>query len=358
MALNSQNQDNNSYQYQTSCTLIVPGLLSMPQFIEESAHESQQQFHDMELFLARAKCKKANTDDFESAIFDYFDVDISSNDSLPTAPVSYLGDTGKTTSHWIVRADPVYLMPNRDELMLTGPESLSLTRPEAEHLVAVLNDFFREDGWHIEVATPERWYLHVPVKPDIRTHNISKVLDNAIGAFLPDGPDGKHWRRAMNEVQMVLHRNDVNVQRQLENQLPVNSIWFWGEGDLPDFGHSRWSQLWSSEPLSLGLAHLTRTPREKLPVSGHEWVSQVNTPGEHLLVYNHLQHQLHENHDAWNKSLSDFQENWLKPLLQALRDGSIDELTLVPCNGDTYRLSSTGLRRWWCRKKPVYAYCS
>lgn len=358
MATSSRNQDGHNHQYQNSCTLLVPGLLSIPRFIDEHAHESQRQFNELELFLARAKCKKTANSDFETTIFDYFDVNVSPQQGLPVAPVSYLGDTGKISGQWVVRADPVHLTPNRDELMLTGPESLSLTQAEAEHLVAVLNDFFREDNWRIEVATPERWYLHVPAKPDIHTHNISEVLDRAIGEFLPQGSEGKLWRRAMNEVQMVLHRNDVNAHRQSEDQLPVNSLWFWGEGDLPAFGHSRWSQLWSSEPVSLGLAHLTRTPREKLPVSGHEWLTRVNTPGEHLLVYNRLQRHMYVNADGWNHSLNDFQENWLKPLLEALRDGSIDQLTLDPCNGKTYRLSSGGLKRWWCRKKPVFAYCS
>lgn len=358
MALGGQDQHKNNYQFQNSCTLLAPGLLTIPEFIDESAHEVQVQFNDLELFLARSKCKKAKAVDFESTVFDYFDVEVPSGQSLPIAPVSYLGDTGNITRDWVVRADPVHLVPNRDELILTGPESLSLTLAEAEFLTAVLNEFFKEDEWYLEVVTPARWYLHVPVKPDIHTHHISKVLDRAIGEFLPDGPEGKRWRRAMNEVQMVLHHNDVNVQRQSENQLPVNSVWFWGEGELPEFGHSNWSQLWSSEPVSLGLAHLTRTPREQLPASGHEWLAKVNTPGEHLLVYNQLQRPVHENHIAWNQSINDFQENWLNPLMQAIRDGSLDQLTLVPCNGRTYQLSSSGLKRWWCRKKPVYAYCS
>lgn len=344
--------------YQSSCTLLVPGMLTIPEFVDEGTQVQQQQFSGLELFLARARCKKASAFDYEAVVFEYFDVDVHPGNSLPVAPVSYLGDTGNLTSKWIVRADPVHLMPNRDELILSGPDALSLTQPEAEYLVAVLNEFFKEDQWHIEVVTPTRWYLHVPAKPDIRTHPISKVLDRAIGDFLPDGPDGKHWRRAMNEVQMVLHRNDVNVQRQSENQLPVNSLWFWGEGDLPEFGHSRWSQLWSSEPVSLGLAHLTRTPRESLPGSGHEWLAKVNTPGEHLLVNHHLQRSLHQEPHAWNQSMNDFQENWLNPLMQAIRDGVLDQLTLDPCNGRTYRLSSSRLKRWWCRKKPVFAYCN
>lgn len=358
MVSRSLDRGKQSYQLENSYTLVVPGLLNLPEFFDEQSGGTPRQFNELELFLARAKAKKAGLTDYESIIFDLFGVEKPAGSNLPIAPVSYLGDTGNITKDWIVRADPVHLLPNRDELILSGPETLSLTMPEAEYLVAILNEFFKEDDWRIEVATPERWYLHVPKQPNITTHNISKVLDRAIGEFLPEGPEGKQWRRAMNEVQMVLHRIDVNVQRQAENRLPVNSIWFWGEGTLPEFSHSCWSQLWSSEPISLGLAHLTRTPRNQLPVNGDAWLSQVSTPGEHLLVYSKLQHQTSSDRDAWHNSINAFQENWLNPLMRSLREGSIDQLILVPCNGMTYKLSSGGLKRWWCRKKPVYAYCS
>ncbi|WP_455217986.1 hypothetical protein [Kaarinaea lacus] len=361
----SQDRDSKSSNtsYKTSCTLLAPGLLSKPhsideEVIDESAHQASWKFNDLELFLARAKCKKAEATFFESALFEHFEIEVSQDEQLPIAAVSYLGDTDNISDDWVVRADPVHLMPNRDELVLTGAENLSLTFPESEYLVAVLNDFFKDDGWRLEVATPTRWYLHVPVKPEISTWHISEVSNRAIGEFLPDGPDGKRWRRAMNEVQMILHRVDVNTQREMENRLPVNSVWFWGEGDLPEFGHSRWSQVWSSEPVSLGLAHLTRTPREALPVNGHRWISTVKAPGEHLLVYNSLQGMVSENRQTWNKALNDFQDAWLNPLVSAIRDGSLDQLTLVPCNGRTFHLSSGGLKRWWCRRKPVLAYCT
>lgn len=356
MVFYSHNQDTQGHQYRNGCTLVVPGLFNIPERGNDPVKAVDQQFSDLELFLARAKCSNASIADFDTAIFDYFNFENSSVSNLPIAPVSYLGDTGNLPGGCVLRADPVYLLPNRDELILLGPKALSLTIPEAEHLAAELNQFFKDDGWHIEVVTPERWYLHVPEMPGIRTHKLSKVLDQAITSYMPDGSDGQYWRRAMNEIQMVLHSNDVNVQRQVDSQLPVNSVWLWGEGMLPEFGHSRWSQLWSSEPVSLGLARVTRTPREKLPIDAHAWLSKNNTPGQHLLVYHQLQEQMQDNYDTWKQSVDDFQKGWLNPLLQALRDGAIEQLVLNPCNGKTYQLSSGGLKRWWCRKKPVYAY--
>jgi len=353
-----QDQENNADSYKTTCTLVVPGLLSLPQGFDENPEGSSPKFSELELFLARAVCKEGNNTDFESTIFSYFDISVSPENEFPIAPVSYLGDTGNTSSQWIVRADPVYLMPSRDELVLNGPENLSLTMSEAEHMVAVLNDFFKEDGWRIEAATPERWYLHVPKRPGIHTHTISIMQNRAIGDFLPNGVEGGRWRRAMNEVQMLLHRNNVNIQRESENKLPVNSVWFWGEGDLPGYSHSRWSQLWSSEPISLGLARLTRTPRGELPMSSHDWLSSIDSPGDHLFVFDQLQSQKLRNDEAWEFSLNDFQENWLKPMMQAMQDKAIDQLTLDPCSGKTYRLSTSVLKRWWRRKKPMHTYCT
>lgn len=329
----------------------------MPDQDVEPDRINEQRFDDLELFLARATCKNVAACDYESTLFDLFDFSIDSTSSLPFAPVSYLGDTGNVANGWMMRSDPVHLTPGRDDLILTGPDSLSITLHEAEYLAAELNDFFKEDGWHIEVVTPGRWYLHLTTEPGIQSQPLSKVMNRAIANSMPDGEKGKYWRRVMNEIQMVLHRSEVNLHRQAENRLPINSMWFWGEGVLPETRQSRWTQLWSMEPMSLGLAHLTFTPHGHLPDDGHVWLEKYYTSGQHLLVYDRIHSDIHLDNTIGNRSVMQFQENWITPLLQALRDGSLDQLELVPCNGKQYQLTPGGLKRWWRRKKPFYFYC-
>ena len=50
--------------------------------------------------------------------------------------------------------------------------------------------------------------------------------------LLPAGNEGSVWRRRMNEAQMVLHAHPGNEAREARGELPVNSVWFWGAGEL------------------------------------------------------------------------------------------------------------------------------
>lgn len=347
-------------QYKNSCTLIVPDLLKKLPDDEEFNRNDKLQLKSLEMLLAKAKQQSHELTGFEKNLFELFGISTSLEKPLAIAPVSYLADTGNKTAGWCLRADPVHLTPDRDELVLSGPESLSLSMSEAEHLVTELNVLFEENGWRLEAQTAERWYLHLPEDPQITTSDLSQVRDKSIGGFLPGGLEGKQWHRIMNEVQMVLHSSKVNSERQSHGQLPVSSLWFWGGGKLPEFGHSDWSQVWSDEILSLGLAKVTRTPCFSIPENSKDWLAQVNAPGEHLIICDDFalqkQGQNYNDPEAWCSALKEFESKWLIPLLESLRNGDIDQLTVNPCDGRTFSLAKNRLKHWWRRRKPIHSY--
>lgn len=81
-----------------------------------------------------------------------------------------------------------------------------------------------------------RWYLRVPREmaiPDFAPP--SEALGADVFAFLPPGPEGRRWRTLANEAQVVLHNHPRNAARIDAGLPPVNSLWFWGGGALPDF---------------------------------------------------------------------------------------------------------------------------
>ena len=293
-------------------------------------------------------------------MIELFNQTTSADQPYPIASVCYLSDANTVGSNnptsWCLRADPVQLTPDRDELVLSGPEVFSLSLTEAEHLVMDLNVLFEEDGWRLEAKTATRWYLHLPEDPQITTSDLSQVRDQSIGEFLPAGPGKKQWHRIMNEVQMVLHASNINSERQSNGQIPVSSLWFWGGGKLPEFGHSDWSQVWSNEVLSLGLAKITHTPCLSVPKNSKAWLEQVETPGEHLIIYEDIALQTESDPDAWCGGLQKFENEWLIPLLEALRNGEIDQLTVNPCDGRIFSLTKSRLKHWWRRKKPIHSY--
>ncbi len=340
------------------CTLVLPGLLDLPPAERESVFAQVGHLSELECFFSRAQKHRFSGASFEAVLFTLFDAVIPTNVDLPVAAVGYVGDTGQSATGWCLRADPVQLIPDRDQLVLMGPESLSLSQVEADLLVADLNAQFAQDGWHIEAATPTRWYLHHPDAPKLRTYDLAQVRGRAIGEYLPSGVDGKQWHRLMNEVQMVLHISAANQQRQTVGQPPVSSLWFWGGGETPEIPSdntgSQWSQVWSNEPVSQGLVALSNTAHKGLPENAATWLSAALSSGEHLLVLDDLLRCWQNREmESWAQWVRVFNREWMLPLLSALGRNEIDELTLYTCNSNKFTLSRTGLRRWWRRKKSL-----
>jgi hypothetical protein len=314
---------------------------------------------ELEWFFSRAQRRSTSVADFAAVLFALFDVAVEEDCDLPVAAVSYVGDAGRSAAEWCLCADPVQLIPDRDKLVLMGPETLSLTQAEANQLVSELNTQFAQEGWHIEALTPTRWYLHLPGAPGLHTSSLARVRAQPIGDYLPSGVNGKHWHRLMNEVQMVLHGSIVNQERQTSGQPPISSLWFWGGGEVPTIEHSRWSKLWSDEPLSLGLAELSSTPRRNLPANATAWLDTAISPGDHLMVLDSLWHTWQRGEmSVWTEQVRALNHEWIAPLLHALRSNQISELTLHTCTGDRFTLSRSGFRRWWRRKKTLATMAS
>ncbi len=349
-------------QLDRSCSLIVPGLLDLPSADCKAIFDHVGPLPALEQYFSRARCKAFGCAGLENVLFDVFGIEVTSEHDLPVAPISYLNDKGQSPDSWCLRADPVHLIPDRDHLVLSGPEALALSQAEADQLCIELNTLFAEDGWRVEASTPTRWYLHLPEDPKIHTYSLATVRGRAIGNYLPTGPNGKQWHRVMNEIQMVLHTCAVNQDRQAVGQLPVSSLWFWGGGNMLGFrsesDQSHFSQLWSMESVSQGLAQLSQIPQKPLPKTAFDWLAQATVPGEHLIMLDKLQHDWQcEGIDTWVKNLRLFDEQWIAPMLVALQRREIKRLSLYDCHGNVYQLTPAGLRRWWRRKVSLTRYC-
>ena len=42
------------------------------------------------------------------------------------------------------------------------------------------------------------------------------------------------WYRLINEIQMFMHGHEINQKRLENGLLPINSLWCWGGGQLPE----------------------------------------------------------------------------------------------------------------------------
>ncbi|MGQ5523166.1 hypothetical protein ACUHMQ_07875 [Chitinimonas sp. PSY-7] len=228
------------------------------------------------------------------------------------------------TGHWL-RADPVHLRADRDRALLFDASVLALEQSEADQLVASLNQVYAEDGYQFVAATPSRWYVRLPEIMDCVTTPLAEVVGQDIRPYLPSGPTALKWHRFLNEVQMLLYTQAVNDAREERGSLPVNSVWLWGEGRMPEGLSKPVSHLYANDTLARGLALASGVTHADLPVGySHELATD-----SFILLDSLVGAAAQGDIQRWRDELAQLETNWFQPLFQAWRQGRLTTLKLV-----------------------------
>jgi hypothetical protein len=327
-------------------TLLIPGLLGLPDAVVPAT---------LTRLLARADRYPASLPPgFEMRLFRLFGIATPAGQDLPVAAVTRLADMGVVDRDWWVRADPVYLEPRRDGLVL---HPVRLTTEEAGHLATELAAALATDGWLLRAPCAQRWYLKPPGTPQLATTPLAEVIGRDIRDFLPQGPDYRVWHTRLNEIQILLHTTDANAAREARGECPANSVWFWGGGCLPEAGPAGFGQVWSDEPLGQGLARLCGLPARAMPADAATWLKLAEPAPAALLVFDGLQAAARDGDgQAWAAGLNALIEQWLVPLRRAVERGAIAGLTLLADTGPRFEYRRAHRLRFWRRAQPLSVY--
>jgi hypothetical protein len=183
-------------------------------------------------WLARGDRLPAAAPGFIPAVSSYF----RTEGELPVAALIRQMVAGDAAGHQWLCADPAWVQPevNGARLLACGDE-LRLTASEADALRADLVEAFAAHGFVFEIGDASHWQLRLPAFTDLPNF---VGPDAARGAdlfdHLPAGAEGRRWRAVLGEVQIALHNHAVNRMRRERGVVPVNSVWFWGAGTLPE----------------------------------------------------------------------------------------------------------------------------
>lgn len=329
-------------------TILVPGLFSTMNQVDDSALNGDSlQAPVLETLLTRSDASTLSTaQDYATSLFCLFACDVPQGADIPTAALSYLADQGEPPPSWCLRADPVYLVPQGDQLILHDATVLDLSQEEADQLVRHLLELFADDGWVLQAAHRQRWYLSLAKAPSLGTTPLERVVGHNIYPFLPTGEDGQQWHRILTEVQAHLHQAPVNIEREANGRLPVNSLWFWGGGELPAVAPGQWERVWGEDPMLKGLTQAgSITAAVTLPTHCR-WLQEFHASpaGRYLLVLPNLIAA-----QRYHAGLQALDRHWLRPLRDALQSGELSQLILLDEQGRRFVLSSRQLRRRWWR---------
>lgn len=262
---------------------------------------------------------------------------------IPLAPYALLGDGGAPGSDYWLRADPVTVQLMRNMLVLHAGTTPSAE--EAEQFIAALNLHFAPEGLRFSAPHPQRWYLRLPEAPALLTHPLAEVHGRDIRHFLPEGGDSAHWRKLLNEAQMLLHAHPLNAAREAAGTFPVNSVWLWGGGTLSQDLSAPCDGVYADDPLARGLAIAAGISHAPLPAKLPK-ISEL-TGDAPLFVMENLGDTM-----ARDAALERIDRDWLMPAITAVRRGVIQRLTLI-ATGETATVTMTLTRpdlwKFWRR---------
>lgn len=134
----------------------------------------------------------------------------------------------------VFRADPVYQQMDINHATLADQSLLNLGDDESASIIESLNAQFADDGLTFSASHPQRWYCEFKQKLSIDTVSLSRAIGRDVALFRPTGTDARRWRTLLAEIEMILHAHPINQQREARGLLPINSLWLWGEGALPE----------------------------------------------------------------------------------------------------------------------------
>jgi hypothetical protein len=301
----------------TELTIVLPGLAKIV----------GQQINAGSIPPVLAKIIKkahfeADTTGLARLLFNHFSETPLTDTDLPAA--SLLNSKQQT-----IKADPCYLHPDRDRLLLFS-DDLDITTQESIALIAEIQPLLAEFSGKLLPLQSDSWLLALVDLPKLTFTALPEVSGKGVDKNLPQGSDQRPWIRLWNEIQMQLYDADINQQRIAAGKLPINSVWFWGAGSFIA-KQNAWLQVQGNGRL---LEQLTKQSdielNDKQDWSGRSFNS-ANT-GRHLWVVDELDLEA-----DWQQQLQQFDGNSLQTLWQQVKNTNISKITLqIPEHGQYY----------------------
>ncbi|NWF32900.1 phosphoglycerate mutase [Stenotrophomonas sp. SAM-B] len=250
-------------------------------------------------------------------------------DAWSAAALTRQLDVGDADGAVWLRADPANVVPDMHGARLMGHgDTLRPDLADVMHLLPALQPLFAGYGFVLDAPVPSRWYLRLPpgttlplfAEPD-------EVLGDDLFAHLPEGDAGRRWRALLTEAQVVLHQHAWNQQRVADGKRAINSLWFWGGGELPERVTTAHAQVRSRDALLQALAKAAG-----LHADGEQTVDA-------LVDLRQL------------RSLEQLGNEAIRPLLAAIARGELTRLVLDFEDGTRVEIDKGQRWRFW--KKPV-----
>lgn len=260
----------------------------------------------------------------------------------PVAALTRQRDAGDAAGPLWLRADPAWVRPDISGARLFAcGEGLQPARDDCDALLPSLRPLFGDAGFQLDAPVPSRWYVRLPPGSRLPAFaDPSEALGADVFEFLPADADGdaalaRRWRSLLNEAQVVLHNHPWNARRAAAGKPPINSLWFWGAGAMPDRVGSCFGQVETDDALLAAFAAASGSAvRESQP----RFLADDIDTNQLIDLRGH-------------RDLSIMSRDWLLPAIAAMNHRRANEIRLDFPDVAGLRLQPRQRWRFW--RKPV-----
>ena len=160
-----------------------------------------------------------------------------------------------------VNADPAHVIADAVTVRMLACGTLDLSPEEGSELARPLKLLFGDAGFPLDVSPAGRWQLRCPKASRLPVFSpASAVLGDDMARHLPTGDNERQWRHLLNEAQVILHNHPLNAARVQRGLPAANSVWFWGEGALPEWVRTPLTRVVSADEPVVALARRAKVP--------------------------------------------------------------------------------------------------
>ncbi len=313
-------------------SLVIPGLCGpLPEF--DGMETSTVPLLDL---LKQFRKEKTSATDYSSQLAALFGLKIE--EPFPYAALTLLAHDREPADHCWIHADPVSLQADMDRAILSDSQMLHIQQHEAEKFVNELNAHFAVDDISVLMADKNNWFIRLN-ECGLKTTPLAAAVGRNINHLLPTGEAAADWKRLLNEIQMLLHMSEVNQGREDRGVAPVNSLWLWGEGVLPQRGKTSVTHVYTDDAVTTGIAKLNQIKHSVLtdPIV---LADAMRNDGHSLVVLKQLDGPCnYGDTSAWLDEMLELVADWLKPLIETAKSLDAD-VNIYPCNGVRYHFSN------------------
>jgi hypothetical protein len=129
---------------------------------------------------------------------------------------------------------------------------------------------------------------------------------------------------------MLLHEHPANQRRIERDAPPVNSLWFWGGGELPKHVSTKFGTVASADPVVEALARLARV----VHTGARRWAELPASNAPTLA-------------DLQELDAATVHAEWIEPARDAVLSGRLPALEVALPDGRTFALVRAHRWRFW-----------